>query len=175
MKRFLRYDELEVVVVICLEWTLLMKETLSFQLMKELPDIQEKSKEPPFSLVYSVRARALIHAHLLRINLNPATLFIGKKAGSRARCPRSSSHVFPSTWFKDKNVIIKKCPFLLNEMISIVSTIATTVNANGAPKGNLSLPLKEVSIFHLVTTLDHSVSCPLVQVFTRPAWKRWRT
>jgi hypothetical protein len=40
--------------------------------MKELPDLSEKTKEPPFSSPYSVKARILIHAHLSRLsNLSP--------------------------------------------------------------------------------------------------------
>ena len=40
--------------------------------MKDLPDLQEKIKEPPFSNPYSIKARILIHAHLTRLpNLSP--------------------------------------------------------------------------------------------------------
>jgi translocation protein SEC63 len=53
------------------------------QLMRELPDLQEKIREFPFSCIYSIKARALIHAHLLRLPLPVNTLQ------------------------KDKNVIIK--------------------------------------------------------------------
>ncbi|CAD5126571.1 DgyrCDS14665 [Dimorphilus gyrociliatus] len=44
------------------------------QLMKELPNLNEKNKEKPFNLSYSLKARALIHAHLGRISLPPTTL-----------------------------------------------------------------------------------------------------
>jgi translocation protein SEC63 len=80
------------------------------QLMRELPDLQEKIREFPFSCIYSIKARALIHAHLLRLPLPAATLQ------------------------KDKNVIIKKCPFLINEMVNVVSNIFATISQNGAPK-----------------------------------------
>ncbi len=49
----------------------------SFKLMKDLPDFQDKMREAPFSYGYCVKARALIHAHLLRIPLNPETLLKG--------------------------------------------------------------------------------------------------
>lgn len=45
--------------------------------MKDLPDFQDKMREAPFSYGYCVKARALIHAHLLRIPLNPETLLKG--------------------------------------------------------------------------------------------------
>lgn len=39
-----------------------------FQLFRELPDIQEKTKERPFQFPYCVKARTLIHAHLHRLD-----------------------------------------------------------------------------------------------------------
>lgn len=47
--------------------------------MKDLPDLQEKIKEIPYSLPYSIKARALIHAHLSRLDLPPNTLAKGMK------------------------------------------------------------------------------------------------
>ena len=82
--------------------------------MRDLPDLQEKIREFPFSCIYSIKARALIHAHLLRLPLPLTTLQ------------------------KDKNVIVKKCPFLINEMVNVVSNIIATVNSNGAPKSTES-------------------------------------
>ena len=49
-------------------------ETFFRQLMKELPDLQEKIRELPYSYMYSIKARALIHAHLLRMPLPVDTL-----------------------------------------------------------------------------------------------------
>ena len=49
-----------------------------FKLMKELPDLQEKIREPPFSYIYSIKARALIHAHLSRLPLPLETLNKGQ-------------------------------------------------------------------------------------------------
>jgi len=42
--------------------------------MRQCPDLQEKIREFPFSCIYSIKARALIHAHLLRLPLPPNTL-----------------------------------------------------------------------------------------------------
>jgi translocation protein SEC63 len=80
------------------------------QLMKDLPDLQEKIKELPFSYPYSIKARILIHAHLARLTLSDNLVV-------------------------DKNVVIKKSPFLINEMVNTVSNIVSAVNSNYAPKG----------------------------------------
>ncbi|CAF1011511.1 unnamed protein product [Brachionus calyciflorus] len=79
------------------------------QLIKDLPDLQEKIRELPFSAPYSIKSRALIHAHLSRMELKP-------------------------TLEKDKNVIVKKCPFLINELVNSAANFAQAVNANYAPK-----------------------------------------
>ncbi|CAF1642281.1 unnamed protein product, partial [Didymodactylos carnosus] len=36
------------------------------KLIKDLPDVQEKTKERPFQFPYSLKARALLHSHLQR-------------------------------------------------------------------------------------------------------------
>ena len=48
--------------------------------MRQCPDLQEKIREFPFSCIYSIKARALIHAHLLRLPLPPNTLQKGFKS-----------------------------------------------------------------------------------------------
>lgn len=69
------------------------------QLIKQLPNLNEKCKEVPLCRNYSVKARALIHAHLSRLNLNGKTLE------------------------KDRQFVIKKCPYLVNEMVSVVNQL----------------------------------------------------
>ena len=49
--------------------------------------------------MYSIKARALLHAHLSRIPLNPETLD------------------------KDRQYIVKKCPYLIQEMISCTNQL----------------------------------------------------
>ena len=68
-------------------------------LIKLLPHLNEKCKEVPLCRNYSVKARAMIHAHLSRLPLNPNTLE------------------------KDRQFIIKKCPYLVNEMVSVVNQL----------------------------------------------------
>ena len=49
-----------------------------FQLMKALPNLQEKNKERPLCFPYSVKARALVLAHCQRLDLPPDSLEMGK-------------------------------------------------------------------------------------------------
>lgn len=49
--------------------------------------------------MYSVKARAILHAHLSRIELNPDTLD------------------------KDRQSIVQKCPYLIQEMVSCVNQL----------------------------------------------------
>lgn len=68
-------------------------------LIKLLPHLNEKCKEVPLCRNYSVKARAIIHAHLSRLQLNPNTLE------------------------KDRQFVIKKCPYLVNEIVSVVNQL----------------------------------------------------
>ncbi|XP_055373196.1 translocation protein SEC63 homolog [Condylostylus longicornis] len=65
-------------------------------LIRQLPNLNEKCKEPPLCRMYSIKARAIIHAHLSRLILNPDTLE------------------------KDRQFIVRKCPYLIQEMVSCV-------------------------------------------------------
>ena len=64
-------------------------------LIKELANLGEKNKERPLCYPYSVKARAIIHGHLTRIRLPPDTLEA------------------------DRQLILKKTPFLIQEMIQV--------------------------------------------------------
>lgn len=87
-------------------------------LMKQLPDLQEKIREFPYASPYSLKARSLIHAHLLRIELPADTLL------------------------KDKNTVIKKGPFLINEMVNMVSSLIARANMPNMPQ-NIREPTLE--------------------------------
>ncbi|XP_063701699.1 translocation protein SEC63 homolog [Culicoides brevitarsis] len=69
------------------------------QLIKQLPNLNEKCKEMPLCRTYSIKTRAILHAHLSRIPLNPETLD------------------------KDRQFILKKCPYLIQEMVSCVNQL----------------------------------------------------
>ncbi|WAR09208.1 SEC63-like protein [Mya arenaria] len=74
-------------------------------LMKQLPNLDEKNKERPLCFGYSVKARALLHAHFARMELPPQTLKI------------------------DQMYVLKKCPALINEMINILSQLVASAMA----------------------------------------------
>ncbi|VEN45397.1 unnamed protein product, partial [Callosobruchus maculatus] len=68
-------------------------------LIKQLPNLGEKNKERPLCYLYSIKARAIIHAHLSRMPLNPNTLEL------------------------DRQYIIRKCPYLIYEQVSCVNQL----------------------------------------------------
>lgn len=68
-------------------------------LIKLLPHLNEKCKEIPLCRLYSVKTRALIHAHLSRLPLNPNTLE------------------------KDRQFVLRKAPYLVQEMVSVVNQL----------------------------------------------------
>ncbi|TRY64193.1 hypothetical protein TCAL_10812 [Tigriopus californicus] len=75
------------------------------QLMKYLPNLGINNKEKPLCFGYSVKARALLFAHLSRISLPPNTLH------------------------QDRLYIIKRCPFLIHEMVTCVSQLILLAHA----------------------------------------------
>merc|ERR1719510_2670860 len=75
------------------------------QLMKSLPNLGINNKEKPLCFGYSVKARSLIFAHLSRIALPPNTLH------------------------QDRLFVIKKCPYLLQEMVQCVSQLILLAHA----------------------------------------------
>lgn len=79
-------------------------------LIKQLPNLGEKNKEMPLCHLYSIKARAIIHAHLSRIALNPETLE------------------------KDRQYIVKKCPYLIQEMVSCVNQIILLAYSGRIPR-----------------------------------------
>merc|ERR1719244_1583933 len=75
------------------------------QLMKCLPNLGINNKEKPLCFGYSVKARALLFAHLSRIPL-----------------AKHSLH-------QDRLYIIKKCPYLIHEMVSCISQLILLAHA----------------------------------------------
>ncbi|XP_050422751.1 translocation protein SEC63 homolog [Adelges cooleyi] len=81
------------------------------QLIKQLYNFMEKAqKEPPLSYNYSIKARALIHAHLSRLVLKADTLDL------------------------DRMYIVKKCPYLIQEMVGVVSQLILLAYAQRVPR-----------------------------------------
>merc|ERR1719483_1263997 len=75
------------------------------QLMKCLPNLGVNNKEKPLCFGYSVKARALLFAHLSRIPLAKLSLH------------------------QDRLYIIKKCPYLIHEMVSCISQLILLAHA----------------------------------------------
>lgn len=78
-----------------------------YSLIKQLPDLEAKNKT--LCDLYPIKAKALIHAHLARIPLNPETLE------------------------KDKQYIVKKCPYLIQEMVTCVNRVILLAYAKKVP------------------------------------------
>merc|ERR1719242_1888347 len=74
-------------------------------LMKGLPNLNINNKEKPLCFGYSVKARALLFAHLSRMQL------------------------FKDTLHQDRLYIIKKCPFLIQEMVTCISQLILLAHA----------------------------------------------
>ncbi|KAI8482878.1 hypothetical protein Bbelb_394130 [Branchiostoma belcheri] len=75
------------------------------QLMRELSQLNEKSKERPLCYPYSIKARCLVHAHFSRIDLPPKTLEL------------------------DRQLILRKCPTLVQEMVQVVAQLVALAHA----------------------------------------------
>jgi translocation protein SEC63-like protein len=80
------------------------------KLMKELPNLGEKNRDGPLGCGYSVKARALIFAHLSRIKLPPNTLEL------------------------DKSYVVKKCPILIQEFVQCVANLTIIALAGRVPR-----------------------------------------
>ena len=75
------------------------------QLMKCLPSLGVNNKEKPLCFGYSLKSRALIFAHLSRIPL-----------------PKHTLH-------QDRLYVIKKCPYLIHEMVQCLSQLILLAHA----------------------------------------------
>jgi len=72
------------------------------RLIRDIPLANiEKNKERPLCFSYSIKARAILHAHLSRMKLPQSTLEV------------------------DRCYIVKKCPYLLQEFVNCVSQLIT--------------------------------------------------
>lgn len=92
---------------------------LYFQLIRQLPNLNEKCKELPLCRMYSVKARAILHAHLSRIELNADTLD------------------------KDRQIIVQKCPYLIQEMVSCVNQLIMLAYARRSEFETSSKPIRK--------------------------------
>lgn len=79
-------------------------------LLRELPNLGEKNKEQPLCRPYSIKARALLHAHLSRMRLPQETL----------EC--------------DRRYIVGRCPDLIVEMVNCVNQLIALAYARRIPR-----------------------------------------
>ncbi len=73
--------------------------------MKEIRNLQMNNKEKPLCFPYSIKARVLLFAHLSRLPL-----------------PLNTLH-------QDRLYIIKKCPYLIHEMVTCISQLILLAHA----------------------------------------------
>lgn len=87
--------------------------------------------------MYSVKARAILHAHLGRIALNPETLE------------------------KDRQLIVQKCPYLIQEMVSCVNQLIMLAYARRSECPHMWKFTIFLIIFTLQQFLNYQKSRPL--------------
>ncbi|RUS73201.1 hypothetical protein EGW08_019047 [Elysia chlorotica] len=110
-------------------------------LIKQLQNVQEKNRERPLCFAYSVKARALMLAHFQRIPLNPDTLEL------------------------DQKYLLKKCPYLINDMVNITASLvamAMTGRVSQAPRLESMENMMKLSQM-IIQALDEK-SSPLLQL-----------
>ncbi|VVC92869.1 unnamed protein product [Leptidea sinapis] len=79
-------------------------------LLRDLPNLGEKNKEQPLCRPYSIKARALLHAHLSRMKLPEDTLEV------------------------DRRYIVSKCPDLIVEMVNCINQLIALAYARRIPR-----------------------------------------
>lgn len=110
-------------------------------LIKQLQNVQEKNRERPLCFAYSVKARALMLAHFQRMPLNPDTLEL------------------------DQKYILKKCPYLINDMVNICASLvamAMSGRVSQAPRLESMENMMKLSQM-IIQGLDEK-SSPLLQL-----------
>ncbi|CAG9560248.1 unnamed protein product [Danaus chrysippus] len=79
-------------------------------LLRDLKNLGEKNKEQPLCRPYSIKARALLHAHLSRIPLPKDTLEV------------------------DRRYVVSRCPDLIVEMVNCVNQLIALAYARRIPR-----------------------------------------
>lgn len=97
------------------------------QLIRQIPNLGEKNRERPLYHKYSIKARALIYAHLSNMQLTSETLEA------------------------DRMYIVKKCPYLLQEMVTCISQLILLAYAQRVPR-----------LIHIETLENVMKLCPMI-------------
>ncbi|GFO42663.1 translocation protein sec63 homolog [Plakobranchus ocellatus] len=110
-------------------------------LIKQLQNVQEKNRERPLCFAYSVKARALMLAHFQRIPLNPDTLEL------------------------DQKYLLKKCPYLINDMVNIcASLVAMAMSGRVSQVPRLESMENMMKLSQMVIQALDEKSSPLLQL-----------
>ena len=114
-------------------------------LVKELPQVDIKNRQPPFCAPYAVKARLLLFASMKHIDLPNSDLVHGKKL-------LCSSHHYLSC-LSDQDTIIKFTPVLITEMLKILTELWNFAKMSREQKMN-SMTLLPSTALHC--SLTHS-------------------
>lgn len=87
---------------------------------KDLPHLTVKVKEPVLREPWAIKACILIHAHFGKVPLPPATLRPGE---SKLQVLMKFSRKCGLSLSPDQRTVLKLCPRLVNEMISILNQV----------------------------------------------------
>lgn len=111
------------------------------RLIRDLPMLGENNKERPLCFSYSIKTRAILHAHLSRMKLPATTLDV------------------------DRCFIVRKCPYLLQEFVQCVAqliTLALTGRIQNMP--NLSTLENAMKLSALIVQALWEYQSPLLQL-----------
>lgn len=122
------------------------------RLIRELPNLGEKNMERPLCFSYSIKSRAILHAHLNRMNLPQTTLEL------------------------DRCFIVRKCPYLLQEFVQCAAqliTLALSGRIQNMP--NLSTLENAMKLCPMVVQALWEFQSPLLQLphFTKETLKQY--
>jgi translocation protein SEC63 len=111
------------------------------RLMRDLTLLGEKNTEKPLCFSYSIKTRAILHAHLSRMKLPPNTLEV------------------------DRRFITQKCPYLLQEFVHCIAqliTLALSGRISNMP--NLSTLEHAMKLGPLIVQALWEYQSPLLQL-----------
>lgn len=111
------------------------------RLIRTFPKLGEKNKERPLCFSYSIKSRAILHAHLDRFKLPQSTLE------------------------KDRCYIVRKCPYLLQEFVSCVAQLITLALSGRVPNMPSLMTLENaMKLSPLIIQAMWEYQSPLVQL-----------
>uniref|UniRef100_UPI00358E80AD translocation protein SEC63 homolog n=1 Tax=Myxine glutinosa TaxID=7769 RepID=UPI00358E80AD len=112
------------------------------QLIKALGGVGEGGRDPPLCYPYSIKARALLLAHLARLPLNPTTLE------------------------QDRRFVVALSPALLQEMVSIAWQLNQAAKYRGASSDTVPLQTIEsiMRVSQMIVQSQWDNSSPLLQL-----------